>query len=272
MIDVLLPAVLLVGIATLAIAVGALRSSRRSQELGEDRYELLRDQHDRLELLREERRTLIEELERESQERRQLMEALKGAGPQLGEGVEQALQKNVETARRAEQQEQQRRLRLERELRRLEQELEQEREARAETERRVQQQEQERRRLEEELKRDRRGRLEVQQRLEQLEQVGEERSRIEQQAERATQNLQQLRVDLEREREQRLEAQRRAEQLEQERLGLEQELGRSKEGPGSRLSAARPWWRKPISVVALLLGSLIVWLTSLVVALNLINP
>jgi hypothetical protein len=45
-----------------------------------------------------------------------------------------------------------------------------------------------------------------------------------------------------------------------------------KEGPGNGLSAARPWWRKPIAVVALLLGSLIVWLTSLVVALNLINP
>jgi hypothetical protein len=52
--DVLLPAVLLVGIATLAVAVSSLRSSRRSENLGEDRHELLRDQHDRLEMMREE--------------------------------------------------------------------------------------------------------------------------------------------------------------------------------------------------------------------------
>jgi type II secretory pathway pseudopilin PulG len=45
MIDALLAVVLLVGLATLAVAIGALRSSRRRlEELGENRYELLRDQ------------------------------------------------------------------------------------------------------------------------------------------------------------------------------------------------------------------------------------
>jgi chromosome segregation ATPase len=243
-IDALLPVVLVVSIVTLAIAIGTLRSSRRSEDLGEDRYELLRDQRDRLELLREERRMLIEELERESQERQQLMGALKGAGQQLGEGVEPALQENVETERRTVEQEQERRLRLERELRRLEEELEQERQARAETERRV----------------------------EQLEQEGEERSRFEQQAERAAQDLQQLRGDLEREKERRLEAQRRAEQLEEERIRLERMLGRSKEEPSGGRSEARPWWRRPVLVVGLLFGALAAWFTSLVVALNLLSP
>ena len=58
MMDLLLPVILLISIATFAIAIGTLRSSRRSEDLGEDRYELLRDQHDRLEMLREERRML----------------------------------------------------------------------------------------------------------------------------------------------------------------------------------------------------------------------
>ena len=43
--------------------------ARRSEELGEGRFELLRDQHERLELLREERRMLLDELERERRER-----------------------------------------------------------------------------------------------------------------------------------------------------------------------------------------------------------
>ena len=52
MISALLGVVVLVGVATLAVAVGAWRSSRRSEGLGENRYELLRDQQERLELLR----------------------------------------------------------------------------------------------------------------------------------------------------------------------------------------------------------------------------
>ena len=59
----------ILGVATLSVAVGALRSARRGEQLGEDRLELLRDQHERLELLREERRTLTEELELERRER-----------------------------------------------------------------------------------------------------------------------------------------------------------------------------------------------------------
>src|SRR5918993_283476 len=57
------------GVANLVAAIGALRATRRAEELGEGRYELLRDQHERLELLREERRMLLEELERERRER-----------------------------------------------------------------------------------------------------------------------------------------------------------------------------------------------------------
>src|SRR5829696_5355246 len=60
------------GVATLGVALGALRSARRSEQLGEDRFELLRDQGERLELMREERRTLTEEL---GHERRVRLEA-----------------------------------------------------------------------------------------------------------------------------------------------------------------------------------------------------
>src|SRR5215216_798782 len=92
MMDLLLPVVLLVGIVTLAIAIGTLRSSRRSEDLGEDRYELLRDQHDRMEMLRKERHMLIEQLERESQERRQLTEYLEETDPRLMENLERRRQ------------------------------------------------------------------------------------------------------------------------------------------------------------------------------------
>ena len=115
MTDVLLPVVLLISIVTLAIAIGAFRSSRRSEGLGEDRYELLRNQHDWLEALREERTTLMEALQRETSERRRFMESLRGADPQSVEDLERERQ---DSARRAEGQEQ--------EFRRLEKELEQE--------------------------------------------------------------------------------------------------------------------------------------------------
>src|ERR671920_2296815 len=99
MMDLLLPGVLLVSIVTLAIAIGTLRSSRRSEGLGEDRYELLRDQHDRLEMLREERRMLIEELERESQERRQLTEYLEETDPRMVEHLERRRQARIASER-----------------------------------------------------------------------------------------------------------------------------------------------------------------------------
>ena len=62
----LLASILFVSILTLAVVIRNLRSTRRSVALGEDRYELLRDQHDRLEFLREERQMMLEELERQS--------------------------------------------------------------------------------------------------------------------------------------------------------------------------------------------------------------
>jgi hypothetical protein len=83
MIDLLLPAVLVMGIVTLAVTVRNLLSARRSEELGESRYELLRDQNDRLEMLREERRMLVEELERESRERRQLQISAQPPKPRI---------------------------------------------------------------------------------------------------------------------------------------------------------------------------------------------
>ena len=57
------------GLVTLSFAAIILRSARRAERLGEDRLDLMYDQHERLELLREERKTLLEELERERQER-----------------------------------------------------------------------------------------------------------------------------------------------------------------------------------------------------------
>src|SRR5215211_7230917 len=112
--DFLLPAVLLVSIVTLAVAIGALRSSRRSEDLGEDRYELLRDQHDRLEMLREERRMLTEQLERESRERRQLAEYLEETDPRLRENLGRRRQAHIASERDVERLEEER-LRLEQE-------------------------------------------------------------------------------------------------------------------------------------------------------------
>src|SRR5918993_2551378 len=115
MIDTLLTLVpLLVGVATLFIAISILRSSRRSEALDEDRYELLREQHDRLEILREERRMLTEQLERESRERRQLTEYLEETDPRLIENLNRRRQARIESEREAE--------RLEEEGQRLQQE------------------------------------------------------------------------------------------------------------------------------------------------------
>ena len=59
---------------------------------------------------------------------------------------------------------------------------------------------------------------------------------------------------------------------------MEHELGRSqaelerrKRAPARAASrASSPWWRRPLLVVGLLLGALIAWFTSLVVALNML--
>ena len=76
MTNALLGGILLIGVATLIVAIRTLRSSQRSEGLDQDRYELLRDQRERLQLLCEERRMLVEELGRESRERQQLIETL----------------------------------------------------------------------------------------------------------------------------------------------------------------------------------------------------
>ena len=233
MIDVLLPVVLLVGLATLAIALSALWSSRRSESLGEDRYELLRDHRNRLELLHEERQILIEQLEQESRERQRLIESVKGVGSQPPETREQ----DAEDAQRAEQQEQER-LRLEHELRRLEEELELEREERAGVQRELERFGLERQGLTEALETERQEHLEAQQRAEQQEQ---DRAPLEQE-------INVLKTKLARQ--ERALTRRRA------------------KGPEAPLT----WWRRPALVVGLLFGVLVAWFASLVVALNLLSP
>jgi len=276
--------VLLLGVVTLAVAIGTLRSSRRSEGLGESRYELLRDHQERPELLREEGRTPSEELERGSQERRQFTEYLEEMDPRLMEHLERRRQARTGSEREVE--------RLEEEGRRLQQrleeELEQERRKRLEVQQQAEHLEEERRRLEqghkrvmEELERERRGHQEIIRRAEALERVQTEVSGVQQEAERLRQERQRLAEDLERVREERVEVQKRAERQELELGRLKQELRRSQAEPNHRDRAAardgatvsgasRPWWRRPILVVGLVLGALIAWFTSLVVALNML--
>src|SRR5215207_2523686 len=108
MMDLLLPVILLASVASFTVAILTFRSSRRSEKLGEDRYGLLRDQHDLLEMLREERRMLTEELERESRERRQITEYLEETDPRLVEHLERWRQVRVESEREAERLEEER--------------------------------------------------------------------------------------------------------------------------------------------------------------------
>src|SRR5215213_3348131 len=126
MIDLLILVILVVGTITLAITVLNLLRTRTLEDLGESRYELLRDQRDRLEMLREERRMLTEQLERESRERRQLTEYLEETDPRLMEHLERRRQARTGSGREAERLEEERH-RLEQEHRRLGEELEQER-------------------------------------------------------------------------------------------------------------------------------------------------
>jgi PERQ amino acid-rich with GYF domain-containing protein len=256
--NALLPAVLLVllvSIASLVVAILILQVSRRLEDLGADRYEFLRDQDSRLKSLREERQILREELERESQERQRLMERLQEV---LGKGASQQLIEtlNTENVRKAEQWEQER-LRLEQEQEGLKEELERERQERLEVQRWAERLEQER---EEQLEA---SQLEADKRL------GQERQR--------------LTEDLERERGESLENRQRLEHSEQERLRLEQEQERLKEEldslkrtpsqpPLRQPNYRRPWWRRPIAVAGMLLGVFVVWLVSLMTALNLLYP
>ena len=124
------------GITNLVATVGALRGARRAEELGEGRFELLRDQHDRLELLREERKMLLDE-----REHRERLEAQ--------ERVQQLMREHPH-------------LEFERELQRLTEELELEREGRTHNHR-------ERQHLSEGLERERLARSEDQRTIQRLE-------------------------------------------------------------------------------------------------------
>ena len=126
------------GVVNLVAAVGALRGTRRAEELGEGRFELLRDQHERLELLREERRMLLDELEHARRERLEAQERVK-----------QLMREHPH-------------LELERELQRLTEELELEHEGRMHNHR-------ERQRLSEELEQERLARSRDQQNIQRLE-------------------------------------------------------------------------------------------------------
>lgn len=126
------------GLATLVVAWSARRSALRAEGLSEDRFELLRDQQERLELLREERRVLTEELEFERRER---LEAQRR--------VKQLTREHPH-------------LELEREIQRLNEELELEREGRLHNHR-------ERQRLGEELERERLARSQDRRDIERLE-------------------------------------------------------------------------------------------------------
>jgi chromosome segregation ATPase len=192
MIELSLLAIVVIATANLIVAIRTLRSSLKSEGRGENRYELLRDQQEWFELLREERRTLLEELERESQERGQLTAYLEQTDPRLKENLEQTRQARTQN---------------EREVGRLEQEI---------------------RRVKEEFALERRKRLEVQERAEQLEHELEVQSQVRQDAERLGHEGQQMMEDLETEREQRLATQQQVESLEDERQLLQQEHRRVK--------------------------------------------
>jgi len=75
--DASLPRPQCLGVANLVAAIGALRGARRAEVLGEGRFELRRDQHERPPLLREECRMLLDVLERERRERLEAQKRVK---------------------------------------------------------------------------------------------------------------------------------------------------------------------------------------------------
>jgi hypothetical protein len=172
---------LVVGVVTLVVAALAFRNSRRSAQLAEDRMEYLREEQARLEFLHEERRSLMEELKREREQR-------------------------LENQQEAERADRERPAVLEREHSRLTQELEQERGQRLEAQRQAEQLRQEhlllqreRGQLAEGLEQERAKRLEAQQKARQ-EREGWKRERsarqqAEQRADRWERELQKLQED-----------------------------------------------------------------------------
>jgi hypothetical protein len=60
---------LLASVITLVVALRIVQSAHRSENSGEERLQILREQQQRLEFMREERRLLLEEIERQRSER-----------------------------------------------------------------------------------------------------------------------------------------------------------------------------------------------------------
>jgi hypothetical protein len=124
------------GVATLIVAAGALRSARRSERLGEDRLGLLREQAERLELMREERETLTEEL---VLERRERLEAQRRVEQLTREHPHLELERELQRVTEELELEREGRLHNHRERQRLAEELEDERLARSRDQMKAQQ-------------------------------------------------------------------------------------------------------------------------------------
>lgn len=237
MVYVALLVIFLTCIATLVVGIRVLKSSRRSEVLGEDRNELLHDQYERLELLREERQVLIEELEGESRERRQLMEYLGGDRTQLVDDREMGLQGGTENPHGAKQSEQER-LRLEQQRDRLQEELEREQRTHLEAQQQTERLEQERQQL-----------------IVDLENERQERSEAEQQSEQKEQEIVSLEHELQRVKEE-ADSQRRV----------------STHNRSQMREDSRPLGRRVVLLGGLALVVLVAWLTSLMVALSIMTP
>ena len=104
MIDLGAVGALLVGIVTLLVAVLTLRSARSAVQLAEARNEYLREEQTRLAQLREQHKTLKEELVRERQERWSLQEELNQEHGERLEAQRRAEQAEQEALKRATQQ------------------------------------------------------------------------------------------------------------------------------------------------------------------------
>jgi septal ring factor EnvC (AmiA/AmiB activator) len=103
-IDVVGVGALLVGIATLVVVVLTLRSAQSAVQLAEARNEYLREEQKRLDQLREQHKTLNEELVRERQERWSLQEQLNQEQGERMEAERRAEQAEQEALRGATQQ------------------------------------------------------------------------------------------------------------------------------------------------------------------------
>jgi pyruvate/2-oxoglutarate dehydrogenase complex dihydrolipoamide acyltransferase (E2) component len=84
---------LVLSTATLLIALRVWQSAHRSERAGEGRLEILREQQERLEFMREERRLLVEELQRQLS---RLEERLKENPPQEVAEGEQVVEQPAE--------------------------------------------------------------------------------------------------------------------------------------------------------------------------------